>query len=125
MEINDANRRHFMLTNEAQVIQNAASATPGTACEVARACVDGIVNGMLRLEGPKPTSEFLFRLADRAAGDLLKPTEIKPPARGEPIDFGAIRIKAPQWWERLTYATGFVQGAWVVILVLVVMGRLK
>lgn len=125
MEISDANRRHFMLSNEAQVIQNAASATPTVACEVARASVDGIVNGMLRLEGPQQTSEFLFRLADRAAGDLLKPTEIKAPPRGEPIDFGPLRLKAMPWWERPTYATGFAQGAWVVILVLVVMGRLK
>jgi hypothetical protein len=115
-------RRHqFMLSNEAFVINNAANADAETAVDVAQGVIDGCANGMVRLQGLKPTAEFLFALADRVVGGVLQPTESKI---SEPFDPGPLKLKPLPWWERAPYAWGVMHGATLVLLVLIAMRRL-
>jgi hypothetical protein len=110
-----------MLSNEATVINNAANNDAETAVDVAQGVIDGCANGMVRLQGLKPTAEFLFALADRVVGGVLQPTENK---RSEPFDPGPLKLKPPPWWERAPYAWGVMHGATLVLLVLTAMRRL-
>lgn len=121
MAIDERQRQSVMLQAEANTIQMASNNTPEIGCALARALVDGHVNGMLRLEGAKPTAEYLFAVADRAAGKVLTSTSYAPRA---PFDPGPLTLRRVPWWDRLTYSWGLVHGCWLTILVLIAMRRL-
>lgn len=63
-------RRQMVLYHEGQVITTGGNHTQAEAIEIARAAVDGIVNGMMRMGGHKETAEYLFALTDRVVGRI-------------------------------------------------------
>lgn len=121
MSANSTRRRSFMLANEATVINNAANNDAETAIDVAQGVIDGCANGMVRLQGLKPTAEYLFALADRVVGGVLQPTEH---AARPPFDPGPLKLKPRPWWERAGYATGIAHGVTIALLILLAMRRL-
>lgn len=119
MSISDDQRRSLSLQFEGNVLNCAGHHDPSTACQVGRAQIDGIVNGLIRLEGAEPVTGFLFAVADRAAGGLRQPTGIAPPAHDRaPAVEEVLTLKTPApWYERLSYGWGIAHGAVIAILV--------
>lgn len=73
-EFNAKDRRNIMLQNEGGLIGCAGHHSDEFACAFARAEIDGKVNAMIRLQGAQKTAEYLFAVADRAAGAIKEPT---------------------------------------------------
>src|SRR4051812_24679016 len=105
MAIDERQRQSVMLQAEANTISMASNHSPEIAGALSRALVDGHVNGMIRLEGARSAAEYLFRVADRAAGEVLDTTGYQP---RKPFDPGPLTLRRAPWWDRLSYSWGLV-----------------
>ena len=70
-------RKDMVLAHEGQALQVVGLAGRAHACEVAMAVTDGLMNAIVRMEGPEEASKFAFALADRIAGGVRAPTEFQ------------------------------------------------
>lgn len=70
-------RRQLMLASEAVVIKGAADASDDASVEVAQCQIDGMLNAIVRLRGPREAAEYAFALSDRVASGLPAPEDFR------------------------------------------------
>jgi hypothetical protein len=79
--MDDGSRERVVMAHEGHVLSMASQI--GTACagENARAAIDGMMNGLIRLEGRRAAAVYAFALADRVVGGIKGATEWHPLSR--------------------------------------------
>jgi hypothetical protein len=83
-------RSQVVLSHEGQALNLAGCHGISEAGELSRCIVDGVMNALVRMDGPEETAKFAFALSDRVAGGLREPTalpavkQIVPPDREKP-----------------------------------------
>lgn len=70
-------RRQLMLASEAVVIKGAADTNDVCSVEVAQCQIDGMLNAIVRLRGPREAAEYAFALSDRVASGLPAPDDFR------------------------------------------------
>ena len=70
-------RHQLMLASEAVVIKGAADASDDASVEVAQCQIDGMLNAIVRLRGPREAAEYAFALSDRVASGLPAPDDFR------------------------------------------------
>ena len=88
-------RRQVMLAMEAQIIKAAADMGETASVEAAQCQIDGMLNAIVRLRGPREAAEYAFALSDRVASGLPAPGDfraIEAAPMAAPVDASA----APQ-----------------------------
>lgn len=70
-------RRQLMLASEAVVIKGAADTNDVCSVEVAQCQIDGMLNAIVRLRGPREAAEYAFALSDRVASGLPAPEDFR------------------------------------------------
>lgn len=91
-------RRQLMLASEAVVIKGAADASDDASVEVAQCQIDGMLNAIVRLRGPREAAEYAFALSDRVASGLPAPEDfraIEAAPVAAPVDAPAEPTPAP------------------------------
>jgi hypothetical protein len=80
--------KRTMLGWEGQAIEVAGRQGTDEACTYLRAQVDGLVNGLIRLQGAEKTASYLFALTDRAAAGIRCQTMWPPGPPAAPMSVG-------------------------------------
>ncbi len=70
-------RRQVMLAMEAQIIKAAADMGETASVEAAQCQIDGMLNAIVRLRGPREAAEYAFALSDRVASGLPAPDDFR------------------------------------------------
>ena len=114
-------RRQLMLASEAVVIKGAADASDDASVEVAQCQIDGMLNAIVRLRGPREAAEYAFALSDRVASGLPAPEDFRAiemtpavapvAAHAEPIPTSASPAAAPIPPRWPVYLWGLFHGA--------------
>lgn len=112
------NRPQTVLQHEGQLLQIAATYGNSDAAEHARGVIDGVVNGMLRIEDREDVAKFAFALADRVAGGVKGPTAWPLPQVAA-VDIAPVAAPAaPRRYGFWTiYAIGWCCGAFVAAVI--------
>lgn len=91
-------RRQVMLAMEAQIIKAAADMGETASVEAAQCQIDGMLNAIVRLRGPREAAEYAFALSDRVASGLPAPEDfraIEAAPMAAPVDAPAELPRAP------------------------------
>jgi len=113
-------RRQVTLASEAAIIKGAADTSDVCSVEVAQCQIDGMLNAIVRLRGPREAAEYAFALSDRVASGLPAPDDFRAietapavapiAAPAEPIPApGAPAAPLPPRWP--VYLWGLSHGA--------------
>ena len=113
--MNQDSRELCMLGHEGQTLQMAGSHGKEHAIDIAHCVVDGVMNALIKIEGPEAAAQFAFALSDRVVGRvrlpslgdrLPEPEKVpEPPARQTPPP-----IPASTWSWAHGCLVGFVVG---------------
>ena len=113
-------RRQVTLASEAAIIKGAADTSDVCSVEVAQCQIDGMLNAIVRLRGPREAAEYAFALSDRVASGLPAPedfraieaapvaTPVDAPAEPQPAAAAAV---APLPRKLSVYLWGLTHGA--------------
>jgi hypothetical protein len=72
--MNEAMRRQIVLSHEGQVLALASNHDAEHAAFIAHCIADGVMNAIIRIEGPDRAAEFAFALGDRVVGRVRAST---------------------------------------------------
>jgi hypothetical protein len=102
-------RELCMLNHEGQTLHMAGSHGKEYAIDVAHCVVDGIMNALIKIEGPEAAAQFAFALSDRVVG------RVRLPSMGEKLPEPLPRqvpppIPASTWAWAHGCLVGFVVG---------------
>lgn len=61
--LDEEQRQKIILYQEGAVLANVGNNGPLVACEIAQCQIDGIANGLVRIQGAKETAGFIFALS--------------------------------------------------------------
>jgi len=110
--MNPDSRELCMMNHEGQTLQMAGSHGKEHAVEIAHCVVDGVMNALIKIEGPEAAAQFAFALSDRVVGRVRLPSlgekvpePPEPPARQTPPP-----IAASTWSWAHGCLVGFVAG---------------
>jgi hypothetical protein len=98
-------KEQMVLAHEGQTLMMAGSHGNDHAVSMGHCVVDGVMNALVRMEGPEKAAEYAFALADRIVGAVKSPT---------PLPFVPHQIPPPtkDWWWSWAHGclVGFVAG---------------
>ena len=70
-------RRQVMLASESAIIKGASDMGESAAIAGAQCQIDGMLNAIVRLRGPREATEYVFALSDRVASGLPAPDDFR------------------------------------------------
>ncbi len=111
MMISPRDRKRIVMSQEGQILSAVGEHDADMAAEIARLRVDGIMNALIRIEGPEAASRYAFAVSDRvAAGGLRAPTDFVLPAPVT-IEASAPPPHKPKRQWSASYGWGLFHGA--------------
>ena len=72
--MNQDSRELCMMNHEGQTLQMAGAQGKEHAVEIAHCVVDGVMNALIKIEGPEAAAQFAFALSDRVVGRVRLPS---------------------------------------------------
>lgn len=113
--------RQVMLASEAAIIKGASDMGGSAAIAGAQCQIDGMLNAIVRLRGPREAAEYVFALSDRVASGLPAPEDFRAieaapavapnaaPAEPAPASAAPAAAALPPRWP--IYLWGLTHGA--------------
>lgn len=76
MKLDQETRHRTVRMQEGSILNVAGNSGDEYAVDCAKACIDGMANALIRIEGREKAAEFAFALCDRIVAGIRAPTEI-------------------------------------------------
>lgn len=98
--MNDSHKRQMVIMYEGQALNYAGVNGDVEGINNAHCAIDGLMNALIRLDGPEEVAKFAFALSDRVVGKVCLPTVIRKP----PQEIEHVKVTIVHEWPPIARA---------------------